>query len=124
MSIGPILIALRTEKHIYQKELAAYLNVSIGTISNYEKELHYPDLETLGKIADFYDVSTDYLLGRTECRYSLDKLVTPLVDTYNYNDLLDTVLQLPQPSRQSLKDYLEYLLFKVKPLPNSNGKKK
>ncbi len=63
--LGERLLLLRENKEIYQKEVAAYLKVSIGTISNYEKGVHDPDLKTLCKLADFYDVSTDYLLGRT-----------------------------------------------------------
>lgn len=59
------LISLRENHDIYQKELAAYLNVSVATISNYEKGVHEPNMETLCKLADFYNVSTDYLLGRT-----------------------------------------------------------
>lgn len=54
---------LRKKMDIGQKELAAFLNVSVGTISNYENGVHSPDMETLIRIADFYDVSTDYLLG-------------------------------------------------------------
>ena len=54
---------LRKKMNIGQKELAAFLNVSVGTISNYENGVHSPDMETLIKIADFYDVSTDRLLG-------------------------------------------------------------
>lgn len=54
---------LRKKMDIGQKELAAFLNVSVGTISNYENGVHSPDMETLVKIADFYDVSIDRLLG-------------------------------------------------------------
>ncbi len=61
-----ILKQLRTEKGIYQKELADYLHVSIGTVSNYEQCIHSPNLDTLCKLADFYNVSVDYLLGRTD----------------------------------------------------------
>lgn len=56
---------LRNKKGIGQKELAAYLHCSVGTVSNYESGTHCPDLDTLSKLADFYGVSTDYLLGRT-----------------------------------------------------------
>lgn len=56
---------LRTANGIYQKELAIYLNVSIGTISNYENGIHQPDLNALCQLADYFGVSTDYLLGRT-----------------------------------------------------------
>ena len=65
MIIAERLTLLRENREIYQKELASYLKVSIGTVSNYEKGIHEPDLETVCRLADFYGVSTDYLLGRT-----------------------------------------------------------
>ena len=64
MKIGAAISDLRKERNISQKELAAYLHVSIGTISNYENGVRYPDLEKVCKLADFFDVSVDYLLGR------------------------------------------------------------
>ena len=109
MGIGTKLIALRTERGIIQKELAAYLRVSVGTISNYEQDLHAPDLATLTKIADFYDVSTDYLLGRTDYRYHLDTLNAPLIRSYNCSQLLNIVRQLPTGDQQSLAEYLDFL---------------
>lgn len=57
---------LRKEKDIYQKELADKLNLGRTTIGGYEQGSRSPDKETLNKIADFFDVSTDYLLGRTD----------------------------------------------------------
>lgn len=66
MNFGEKLFKLRTERGIYQKELAEYLEVSIGTISNYENGVHYPDLATLCKFAEYFHVSTDYLLDLTE----------------------------------------------------------
>ena len=64
MELGKTLRELRMEKNILQKELAVYLQVSMGTISNYENDVHSPDPETLCKLADFFDVSLDYMLGR------------------------------------------------------------
>ena len=57
---------LRDKKGIGQKELALYLHCTVGTVSNYESGTHCPDLDTLSRIADFYGVSTDYLLGLNE----------------------------------------------------------
>ena len=42
--VGPILAKLRKEKGLGQKELSALLNLSVGTISNYENSVHAPDL--------------------------------------------------------------------------------
>ena len=53
VNTGDILAALRREKGIGQKELAAHLNLSVGTISNYENSVHFPDVEKLMELADF-----------------------------------------------------------------------
>ena len=66
--IGDTLSDLRKEKGLGQKELASLLNLSVGTISNYENGVHAPDLNTLCRLAEFFHVTTDYLLGRTEYR--------------------------------------------------------
>lgn len=64
MNIGDLLSELRLDNKLKQKDVAKFLNVSIATISHYETGVNVPDLETLVRIADFYGVSADYLLGR------------------------------------------------------------
>lgn len=59
---------LRAERDISQRELARALNVSIGAIGNWESRTRMPDAEKLQQIADFFDVSVDYLLGRTDAK--------------------------------------------------------
>lgn len=63
-----ILKQLRSEKHISQSELASALNISNRTISMYEQGNSEPTVETLIKLADFFNVSADYLIGRSEGR--------------------------------------------------------
>lgn len=112
MDLGNIISALRVEKGIYQKELADYLNVSIGTVSNYEQGIHNPDLDTLCKIADYYQVSTDYLMGRTDFRADLEELDRPFTDRYTVTDMVNTAIQLDSAGKQSLVEYLEFLKSK------------
>lgn len=112
MDFGQIISELRLEKGIYQKELADYLKVSIGTVSNYEQGIHSPDFGTLCKLADYYQVSVDYLLGRTKFRASLNELNRPLTKTYTVADLLNTTLQLDSASTRSLVEYLDLLKLK------------
>lgn len=109
MDFSEMLASLRAEKGIYQKELASYLNVSIGTISNYEKGVHCPDLPTICKLADYYNVTTDYLMGRTRFRYSLDSLNQNIADQYTAGDLLNTTLELNPKNRRSLVDLAELI---------------
>ena len=58
------LKALRTQKGIYQKDIASFLNVAVSTYSYWEQGKFEPDGETLKKLADYFNVSVDYLLGR------------------------------------------------------------
>ncbi|ENY7761737.1 helix-turn-helix domain-containing protein [Listeria monocytogenes] len=63
---GKILKTLRTNKGMTQAELGARLNISKVSISKYESGNQFPDTDTLKRIADIFNVSTDFLLGREE----------------------------------------------------------
>lgn len=56
--------ALRLAKGISQVDLAAMLNVSKQSVSNWENDNIQPSIDMLMYIADIFNVSTDYLLGR------------------------------------------------------------
>ena len=57
---------LRKEKNISQLKLALDLNMNQNTISRYENLEREADYETLVALADYFNVSIDYLLGRTD----------------------------------------------------------
>lgn len=63
--IGRRIKELRTEKGLTQQELAEILNVSSMSISFYENEQRKPDSEFIIACSRFFDVSADYLLGKT-----------------------------------------------------------
>ena len=75
---------LRSQSNMQQKDVCASLNIPQNTYSQYENGKREPDSETLSRIADFFGVSVDYILGRT--------------DDPNYIDTDD-----------ELNEYLEYL---------------
>lgn len=102
MELPTILKQLREEKGLGQKELAAVLYVSNGTISNYENGVHSPSLDTLCAIADYYGVSVDFLLGRADSPYAERKLEQCIAGTYTVNDYLKLVHRLPEPGRRAL----------------------
>jgi len=64
--LGDRLRKLRTKKKITQEELGRKVNVTKVSISGYENGNRNPDTDTLQKLADYFNVSTDYLLGRTD----------------------------------------------------------
>lgn len=112
MKFGELLATLRKERGVLQKEVATYLNVTVATISNYEKGVHLPALDTLILLADFFDVSTDYLLQRTNYKSSMNVLNRHLTPDYTVCDLLNTVMELDARNTQALLDYAELLLLR------------
>ena len=112
MEFGEFLAKLRKERGILQKELAAYLNMTVATVSNYEKGVHTPDIKTLIKLADFYDVSTDYLLQRTNYKANISTLNTQLSPEYTLSDLMNTTLELDRHNTDALLDYYELLTMR------------
>lgn len=112
MEFGKLLAQLRKERGLLQKEVATHLNMTVATVSNYEKGVHLPDLHTLILLADFFDVSTDYLLQRTDCRASIETLNHRLSADYTVGDLMNTVLELDDHNTQALLDYYDLLLLR------------
>ncbi|NMP37122.1 MAG: helix-turn-helix transcriptional regulator [Clostridiales bacterium] len=63
--------SLRHEKNISQKDAAAALGVSQALLSHYENGIRECGLEFVCRAADYYGVTSDYILGRTQSRYGL-----------------------------------------------------
>ncbi len=59
---------LRKERKITQQDLADTFSVRVRTYQGYEYGESYPDVAKLIAIADFFDVSLDYLVGRSDVR--------------------------------------------------------
>lgn len=57
---------LRTAKHLTQLDAAKHLGIAKTTYASYEQGRREPDNKMLAKLANFFDVSLDYLLGNTE----------------------------------------------------------
>jgi transcriptional regulator with XRE-family HTH domain len=64
MNIGNRINQLLKLRKISRKEIAEQLNISYSAVSKYITNQRTPDATTLKEIADFLNVSTDYLLGR------------------------------------------------------------
>ena len=68
MDFGDILKILRKDKNLTQDELAQKIDSSRSNIANYENGKNMPSVEVLQKLSELFDVSTDYLLGKTNER--------------------------------------------------------
>lgn len=62
---------LRMQRGISQQQLADVIGVSQQSINKYENHSVEPDIDTMSAMADFFNVSIDYLVGRTESDFSI-----------------------------------------------------
>jgi len=99
MRIGYIISKLRYEKGYSQKEMAEKLGVTKGAIGMWETDRRKPDCDTLVKIADLFNVTTDYLLSRSvreafnDNMIETDEITRRMLNTFNmldedYKDIL------------------------------------
>ena len=91
--LGDRIKELRTEKDIFQQQLADKLGVSKSTVAMWETNKREPDIGILNKLADFFNCSIDYLLERTNDRTDesvLDKALAIDIDLLQkHGNLLD-----------------------------------
>lgn len=66
MTFPERLLQLKQERKVLQKDVAAGIGLSLRGYQYYEKGQKEPTLSVLIRLADFYDVSLDYLVGRSE----------------------------------------------------------
>ncbi len=69
------IASLRKEKGMSQIALSLQLNVSQKMISSYETGKSEPSIATLKHMADIFDASVDYIIGYTDIRQPLDKII-------------------------------------------------
>lgn len=95
----------------YSKGVGKALFVTPGTISNYEKGRHLPDAERLIKIADYFSVTTDYLLGRSSANLPADVFSAPLLDEMTAGEMIQLVQALSPDRKKALHLLLRDLHF-------------
>lgn len=106
-TFGNIIRDLRKQKGITQKELAQSLQLSESTIGMYERNERQPDYNTLIRIADYFKVSTDFLLGRD------------FYDEVKRNDTeldqwLNDIKLAPSQKREELKRFWKFIMQEEK----------
>lgn len=104
MKFGKRLKGLRESRNVTQQQLADVLNVGRATIAGYETKDKSPDYDRLRLIAQFFNVTTDYLLGMEPKEITTD--TTLATHRTNFDE------DLPEEARHELEEYLNYLRFK------------
>ncbi|MCI6362869.1 helix-turn-helix domain-containing protein [Intestinimonas butyriciproducens] len=110
---GELLAELRKDKSMTQHELADVLHVSAGTISNYETGVHFPDIEKLVNLADFFNVTTDYLLGRCGSNLSPDVFKNMVTEEKTVGDIITALQQLPEERKRILTQIIDDMEFRM-----------
>lgn len=100
-TFGERLKELRTFKNLTQDELAKKFYLNKSSISRYEKDQQIPEMPTLEKLALFFDVSIDYLLGKTDIK-NLQETTIALHSDHDYEDL-------PEEARKEIDNFIEYV---------------
>ena len=103
------LAELRKERHLSQKEFSKIFNVAQNTISQWEQGKRNMDTEILLKLADFFQVTTDYLLGRGEATI---RPANAFVLSASEELLVKKYRTLPPLSQETLDTVLESLYLK------------
>lgn len=107
IAFGEILAELRQDRKMTQKDLAQAMFVTVGTISNYENGVHYPDVEKLISLADYFNVTTDYLLGRCKANVSPDVFDESIIGEKTMGQLVNDIRNLSRSRKQSLAIILD-----------------
>lgn len=110
MTLGERLKYLRLDKQISQTELAKQFNIARSTLSQYESNQRTPSDEIKLKIADYFNVSLDYLLGKTNIpSYESNKHepTIALHSDYEYDEL-------PKEAKDEINNFIEFVKQKYK----------
>lgn len=111
------------DKNITQKQLADIIGINQNTIKTWEHKL--PNSETLVKIADYFNVTTDYLLGRSsnklltrknerDIQKSLEQIYDGLDDSLSLAYLNNGGVELSEDDAEILKSALQFTITQAK----------
>lgn len=107
-SFSTRLIALRKERQMTQADLAKAIHKTRSTVSGYETEGKEPDYEMLCSLAEYFGVSTDYLLGRADTRTHSEAVF--INDTKNFKKHYDGLPPLVKQTVAKMYDSFYVLL--------------
>ncbi len=101
MNLGLRLKNLRKNEHITQEELTKKIGINLSTYKQYETNRTEPDIETLKKIADYFDISLDYLCDRPRPNF-IDKSAW----SKSKRELLNMITELDDYGSEKTKSFI------------------
>lgn len=116
--LGDKLLILRKQKKLTQLQLADALEISRQAYNNYENNRREPDYQLIAKFSEYFNVSTDYLLGNTDVPTPMQKKINPsnndeLIKTMLENvpelqKLMNEFVNLPPQEQEEILKYVAY----------------
>lgn len=107
VQFGDILAELRQDHKMTQKELAKALGIATSSISAYERGTRLPAFDILVEFANFFDVTVDYLTGRTKRNISLALLSEPFTENISLGELIQSLAVLSPVQRQAISTIIK-----------------
>ena len=113
MEFKDVLYELRSERHLSQAKLAEKVGLSSAAIGTYENGTRMPSRETQEKLADFFNVPLDYLMGRdSKSTYYLNPETAETAQELFDNPDMRVLFDAARDARpEDLKKAAEYLSF-------------
>ena len=100
---------LRTERNLNQAQIASYLGITQQSYSHYEQNQRELPTRHVVKIAQFYHVSSEYLLGVSTCRFTNFDLNADFIQDISFQHLITILNKLNNKKRLELVHFLSYL---------------
>lgn len=100
---------LRQERGLSQQALADKLEISQQSVYKYENQITEPNIDMLKHIADFFDVSIDYLTGNSSCAHKVEEVQETELNAEELS-LIQKYRSLPPSSRRVLQELMDNLL--------------
>ena len=101
-----LLREMREDKDITQQTIGDLIGTTQQQYSKYEKGISDLPLRVLPILAEFYDVSADFLIGRKGDYYNIPNMEMKVTKTKTAKDMLDDVLSLDSASRAAIVEYI------------------
>ncbi len=109
-AITALLAQLRENKGLKQRDIADYLHMSVGTISHYEMGITLPPIEVVIQLADFYNVSADYILCRCKNKSDYTKFIdTKLNKGISIGDAVEIMEKASRANKETLAQILKLM---------------
>lgn len=108
--IAKTLINLRELKFLTQTDVAKFLHLTPGTVSHYEKGITVPPTDVVYRLAEFYGVTTDYILGRSASKTDLNRTYSiKLGNKATIGDAVEVMSKMNEREKEHLAYFIKLI---------------